>query len=79
MTKEMLPDLLYSVIKDMGGRGTIIDICKRFWSEYENELKKSGDMFYTWQYDIKWAATTLRKTGRMKDAILSPSGVWETI
>lgn len=79
MTKEMLPNLLYGVLRDMGGHGAIVDICKRFWCEYENELKKSGDLFYTWQYDIRWAATTLRKTGRMKDANLSPSGVWEII
>ena len=56
-----------------------IGICKHFWSKYENELKNSGDLFYTWQYDIRWAATALRKTGRMKDANLSPSGVWEII
>ena len=39
MTKEMLPDLLYGVLRDMGGHGSIIGICKRFWSKYENELK----------------------------------------
>ena len=79
MTKEMLPDLLYSVLRDMGGHGSIIGICKQFWCKYENELKNSGDLFYTWQYDIRWAATALRKTGRMKDANLSPNGVWEII
>lgn len=79
MTKEMLPDLLYGILRDMGGHGSIISICKRFWSEYENELRNSGDLFYTWQYDIRWAATTLRKTGRMIDAKVSPSGVWEII
>ena len=79
MTKEMLPDLLYGILRDMGGHGSIISICKRFWSEYENELRNSGDLFYTWQYDIRWAATTLRKTGRMIDAKASPSGVWEII
>ena len=33
MTKEMLPDLLYGVLRDMGGHGSIISICKRFWSK----------------------------------------------
>ena len=55
MTKEMLPDLLYGILRDMGGHGSIISICKRFWSEYENELRNSGDLFYTWHYDIRWA------------------------
>ena len=79
MIKEMLPDLLYGVFKDMSGHGSIISICKRFWSNYENELKNSDDLFYTWPYNIRWAATAFRKTGRMQDANLSPSGVWEII
>ena len=79
MTKDMLPDLLYDVLQGMGGRGKIVPVCKKFWAKHENELENSGDLFYTWQYDIRWAATTLRKTGRMIDAKVSPSGVWEII
>ncbi len=41
------------------------------------ELRSSGDLFYTWQYDIRWAATTLRKEGIMKDASLSEVSMWE--
>lgn len=77
MTKDMLPNLLYGVLKDMGGRASIIPVCKEFWAKYENDLRNSGDLFYTWQYDIRWAATTLRKAGRMVAANVSPSGVWE--
>ena len=79
MTKDMLPDLLCDVLQGLGGRGAIVTVCKEFWAKHENELKKSGDLFYTWQYDIRWAATTLRKAGRMIDANVSPSGVWEII
>ena len=79
ITKEMLPDLLYSVLKKMGGSASLLAVCKKFYSIYEVELKSSGDLFYTWQYDIRWAATTLRKTDRMIDAKVSPNGVWEII
>jgi hypothetical protein len=79
ITKEMLPDLLYSVLKKMGGSASLLAVCKKFYSIYEVELKNSGDLFYTWQYDIRWAATTLRKSGRMKGANISPIGVWEII
>jgi hypothetical protein len=27
------------------------------------ELEQSGDLFYTWQYDICWAAQKLRDVG----------------
>lgn len=79
ITKDMLPELLYNVLKKMGGSASLIQVCKKFYSIYEQELKNSGDLFYTWQYDIRWAATALRKSGRMKDARVSPSGVWEII
>ena len=79
ITKDMLPDLLYGVLKGMGGSASLLQVCKKFYLIYENDLKNSGDLFYTWQYDIRWAATHLRKSGRMKDAKVSPSGVWEIL
>ena len=46
-------------------------------AHYEEELKHSGDLLYTWQYDIRWAATELRKTGFMIEATESPRGLWQ--
>ena len=54
-------------------------ICKYVWEHYSTNLENSGDLFYTWQYDIRWAATELRKTGRMKPAEQSPRGIWEIV
>lgn len=79
MKKDDLPILLYKTIAQMGGKGTLLEICKEFWKQYEDELRKSGDLFYTWQYDIRWAATTLRKIGRMADTNCCDKGVWEII
>jgi hypothetical protein len=79
MTKHDLPDLLHDTINYLGGSASIIEICKVFWSKHEMVLRNSGDLFYTWQYDIRWAATELRKTARMKSADLSPTGIWEII
>jgi hypothetical protein len=47
------------------------------WEKYKTDLENSGDLFYSWQYDIRWAATELRKSGRMKAADVSPRGIWE--
>ncbi|MCE5343346.1 MAG: hypothetical protein LLF96_07160 [Eubacteriales bacterium] len=79
MTKYDLPDLLYDTIKDIGGKADIISICKSFWKQHQDDLIDSGDLYYTWQYDIRWAATGLRKSKRMKAAEQSPSGIWEII
>ena len=43
MTKDMLPNLLYGVLKDMGGRASIIPVCKEFWAKYENDLRHDLD------------------------------------
>lgn len=77
MVKSDLPELLEATLVELNGSGTILDVCKMFWREHEEELKASGDLFFTWQYDIRWAATTLRKEGIMKAAPLSETGVWE--
>lgn len=77
MQRHDLPDTLYNAIKALGGSTNIIDVCKYIWKQHENALENSGDLFYTWQYDIRWAATELRKTKRMKSAEESPRGIWE--
>jgi hypothetical protein len=79
MNRYDLPDILYSSIKSMGGQTSIIDVCRYIWKHYQQELLNSGDLFYTWQYDIRWAATELRKTKRMKAVELSQRGIWEII
>ena len=79
MHRYDLPDILYKSIKEMGGQSRIVDICRYVWKNYQDELLNSGDLFYTWQYDIRWAATELRKSQRMKSAEQSPKGIWEII
>ena len=75
--RDDLPELLKATFANLSGSVTIIEVCKKFWADNESKLRRSGDLLYTWQYDIRWAATTLRKTGIMKDASVSESGVWE--
>ena len=79
LTRVDLPDLLYNVIKELNGSCTIVEACKYIWENYKDKLESSGSLFYTWQYDIRWAATTLRKTNRMKDYKISPTGVWQIV
>ncbi len=77
MAKQYIIDWLIEALQTLGGKGSIIQICKVVWERHEQELRKSGDNFYTWQYDIRWAATILRKRGKIKSTSLSSKGVWE--
>lgn len=79
MQKTDLPDLLYLTIQKLGGSANMMTIFKEFWKNYGNQLSPKDDLFYTWNYDIRWAATELRKTKRMKPTINSDKGVWEII
>jgi hypothetical protein len=62
-----------------GGRGSVVDVSRFIWEHHEPELRQSGDLFYTWQYDIRWAATQLRHQGILKPVGESPRGLWELL
>src|SRR5204863_10199434 len=61
----------------MGGSAKLIDVVKRVLKNHDHEIEASGDSFFTWQYDIRWAATMLCKQKELKAAETSPMGVWE--
>jgi len=64
-------------IHDQGNRASIIAVAKHIWANHEADLRSSGDLFFTWQYDMRWAANRLRRQGIMKPVEMSPSGEWE--
>ena len=76
MTRADLPDIVFEALKALGGRGTIVQICKYIWEQYEPELRKSGDLFYSWQYDMRWAGQHLRDTGKLVKADKTSKGLW---
>lgn len=88
MERKNLPEILYKIIEKNGGRATMMEVFRSFWKHYGQNFTESDDMFYTWNYDIRWAATELRKKGRMKPANtkenihganVSPKGIWEIL
>jgi len=41
-------------------------VAKYIWDNHEQELRVSGDLFYTWQYAMRWEAQKLQHEGRLK-------------
>jgi hypothetical protein len=76
-TKLDLGDWIVEALRAHQGSARLVEICRYVWERHEDELRRSGDLFYTWQYDIRWAATNLRHAGVLKAATVSPIGVWE--
>lgn len=88
MTRNELPKILCEILKGFGGRAKMMDVFKEFWRLYGNKMSPSEDIFYTWNYDIRWAATKLRKNGIMRQAKeqentygqdISSKGIWELV
>lgn len=75
--REQLVIWVHEALTKHGGRAKVVDVAKSIWKHHENELRASKDLFFTWQYDMRWAALKLRKKGAIKPADLTPRGVWE--
>lgn len=65
-TKNDLKDWIVDALRHLGGRGRIMS--KHIWDQHENDLRASGPLFYTWQYDMRWAGQKLQKEGRLSKA-----------
>lgn len=77
--KKILEDWVYKAIKANSGSATIVEVAKYIWSQYQTELANSGDLFFTWQYDMRWAAQNLRKAGICGLVSKSPVNEWTII
>jgi len=75
--KIILTKWVVEAIIENGGKADLLQVAKIIWKNHSRELEESADLFYTWQYDYRWAATHLRHKGVLKPAKDSPRGMWE--
>ena len=62
MTKrEKYSEWVFEALKNLGGKATLIDTGKEIWKLHENDIKRSGDETFTWQYDYRWELQNLEK------------------
>lgn len=77
MTREDLQAVVLEAVKELGGSAPLIEVAKYVWNTREADLRASGDLFYTWQYDMRWAAQKLRDAGVFRPASASEDRKWE--
>ena len=75
--RDDLCDWVLEALNAHHGRARIVEICKYIWQHYESKLRQSGDLFYTWQYDVRWAGQKLRNSGKLMPAFGSRNVPWE--
>lgn len=75
--REDLKLWVVDALRAHGGNATIVEICKHIWKHHESGLKSSGDLFYTWQYDMRWAGQALRDNGTLRTVRSNRSRLWK--
>ena len=78
-TKQDLVSWVVEALAELGGKGSVVQVCQVVWRRHEGDLRASGDLFYTWQYDIRWAAQKLRDTGRLRPVPPRSRAPWELV
>ncbi len=73
---DMMPWVV-KCLESHGGKAWPKDVAKYIWENYESQLRSSGNMLYTWQYDVRWAAQTLRNNGTLKPVNRRRDLPWE--
>lgn len=63
--KGDLRNWLVDALRQLGGSGTVVEVSQAIWEKHELELRSSGSLLFTWQYDLRWAALELRKDGTL--------------
>ena len=79
MKKDDLEDMVLDALEALGGQGQIVEIAREIWQRNELELRQSGDLFYTWQYDIRWAKTKLRDRGLVTVIKQGQHNIWKLL
>lgn len=64
MYREKLELWVREALGALGGEGHINEVAREIWLAHENDLREQGEHFYSWQYDIRWAAQKLRESGK---------------
>jgi hypothetical protein len=77
MTRDDLPDVVEKVLRELGGSAPVVNVAKEIWKKHEAQLRASGDLFYTWQYDMRWAAQKLRDAHKLSYARSNGRKVWQ--
>ncbi len=65
LVRDDLRPWIVDALTALGGRASVVQVCKHVWQHHELELRQGGDLFFTWQYDIRWAATKLHNEGTL--------------
>ncbi|WP_077927657.1 hypothetical protein [Wohlfahrtiimonas populi] len=77
ITLEAMKPWIIEALEATDGKAWPKDVARYIWEKYRKDLENSGDVLYTWQYDLRWAAQKLRLEGIMKAVDGKRNKPWE--
>ncbi|SPU52615.1 Uncharacterised protein [Brevundimonas vesicularis] len=75
VSRHHLKDWVIEALRNIGKPAKIIDVAKEIWRAHGAELEGTP-LFYTWQYDMRWAALSLSKEGKVALSNTVGKGQW---
>ena len=77
MSRSDLAPLIVAALRQHGGKAHISQVAKFIWDNHSPELLQAPNLIYSWQYDMRWVAMELRKTGVLAKPNAEAKGIWE--
>ena len=74
-----LPNIVEKALRNLGGNAPIAAVAREIWAQHEQDLRSSGDILYTWQYDMRWAAQKLRDAHKLTYSLTKGRRVWQLV
>ena len=73
---ELMDKWVYEALTACGGEASIVQIAKHIWENHETELRSSEELFFTWQYRMRWAGQNLVKARKIKKDKVGSRAKW---
>ncbi len=70
---QILQSWLLEGLTAAGGSATPTDVSKQVWARHRGELESAGDLFYTWQIELRGTAEALAGSGIVR---IDDAGTW---
>lgn len=65
---SMLKAWVIEALKANGGKASVLEVSQHIWMHHEPDLRAAGDLLYTSQYAMRWAAQALQLEGKLSKA-----------
>ena len=62
-TRSDFKELVTDALLVLGRSARLAAVAEHIWKNHEPQLKASGKILYTWQYDMRWASQALSDQG----------------